>query len=94
MKTSVSTRLIAIGLIGIVGGLWFRHNIYNEQRMGRTAFMATQATKFNQDEAHPPHVIIGMLAGLLMAGSLFGVYELFVVGIGMVVRRRTSIGGT
>jgi hypothetical protein len=87
MNISVTARSIAIGLIGFAGGLWFRHRALNELHMGHDLFLAAQSARFGRIVAHPPRLISWVVSGLLLAGALFGLYELIVMGAQKILAR-------
>jgi len=83
MNIGTKARLISGGVIGLVGGLWLRHRTLNDIHAGRDLLLAAQSARFDRISAHPPHIVPAVVAGFLIAGALFGLYEL----IGMMAAK-------
>ena len=45
-------------------------------QIGREAFLAKQATRYDRQIAHPDSIVIEIIAGLFLLGILFAAYEL------------------
>jgi len=79
MQSFLWPRILTIASIGGLGNLWLRHHQLETVNLGRAAFLAQQATRFDRMEA-PQKVWVTLIAGIIIATVIFGLYELLVFG--------------
>jgi hypothetical protein len=91
MKQNVVSRLTAMCVIGLIGAFLVRQNIHNEVQEGRDAFLAAQAARFDRqvktDSENRHKVAVPVVVGLGGGVLIFGIYELVVAGVGVIVKR-------
>jgi hypothetical protein len=79
MKPILWPRTLTIASVGILGSLWLRHRDLETANQGRAAYLAQQTARF--DRLGTPHKVWAtILAGLILATLIFGLYELLVLG--------------
>jgi hypothetical protein len=79
MKPFLWPRILTIASIGGLGNLWLRHHQIETFNLGRAAFLAQQVTRFDRMGA-PQKVWATLIAGIIIATVIFGLYELLVFG--------------
>jgi hypothetical protein len=77
MNSFISPRILSIASIGTLGGLWFRYRDLQTAHLERAAYLAEQAAHFERMQK-PHYIWAWIIAGLIVAGILFGLYELLV----------------
>jgi hypothetical protein len=76
MNNNKLSRIISIGIMGIIAG--FGMHIINARNtlMGRDAFLAKEAARYDRHLAHPDSIAVTIIVGLIMSCVYFGLYEL------------------
>jgi hypothetical protein len=86
-KLHKTARVMAIIFAGVMFGLYKHAQQMRWAGLGRQAFLADQSHQFDLGMS-PPHGTFAMIvAGVLLAGITFGVYELLAAGIALVLPR-------
>jgi hypothetical protein len=86
-KLHKTARVLAVVFAGVLFGLYKHAQQVRWAGLGRQAFLADQSHQFDVGMA-PPHGTFAMiLAGIVLAGITFGIYELLAAGIALVLPR-------
>jgi hypothetical protein len=89
-KLHKTARVLAVVLTGVIFGLYKHAQQVRWAGLGRQAFLAEQSRQFDLGMA-PPHGTFAMiLAGVLLAGIAYGVYELLAAGIALILPRHQA----
>jgi hypothetical protein len=97
MKPSTAARAISVVLVGAGAGLWVRLSTLKMLHMGRDAFLATQAARFDRFDrliGQQHSVVTAAVAGVLVLGALIGLYELVVLVVARILARNSDSGGS
>jgi hypothetical protein len=92
MKVSTSSRLIAVAVIGALGGALFHFKSSKTFQMSREAFLAVESARYDRWVTTHPRLLAGVIAGVLAAGVVVGMYELLVLGITRLLGTRNGGG--
>jgi hypothetical protein len=64
--------------------------IEQHRRGGREDFLAEQSQRWDRFYTRPHHLVTGMVVGIFGAVLVFGIYELLVAGVYLMVRSHLS----
>jgi hypothetical protein len=87
MKPYTISKIITALLIGILLGGAVHHDHVKRGQLGREAYLAKQAVRFDKFFAEPPSVALEMFVGVILAGFAFGAYELVAFGLSKVLKK-------
>jgi hypothetical protein len=87
MNNNRLSRIVSVGLMGFIAGFFIHAMRAREALMGREAYLAKQATRFDKHAAHPDMLVIPIIAGLIMACFYFGIYELLALAIRKILAK-------
>ena len=92
MRAHIVARLCALAILGLVTAGVYEWTAYSRHNRGKEAFLAYQERRFDKFYAdHHPFPIGPVIgAGMLMTGTIVGLYELLAFGIHAVVVRLTA----
>jgi hypothetical protein len=87
MINKVVSRIISGSLLASIAG-WVMHisDVHNVQ-MGRAAFLAKEAARFDRLVTHPVGVVGWVIGSLIVYGSCLIVYELVALAIRKILER-------
>jgi hypothetical protein len=78
MNSRVTTKIIAVLIVGLSLGTWVSLDNLHSSRQGRAAFLAHQAHHFDRIITLPYLSVRMMIGGIIFAVLLIGFYELMV----------------
>jgi hypothetical protein len=81
-------------ILGVVLGLDLHYRGASRHEMGKPAFLDSQDRYFDRMYAKPSSVVMGIVAGMVLAGTVFGGYELLALGIYSIIKRKSDNDGT
>lgn len=87
MNNNRLSRIVSVGIMGLIAGYYIHAMQAREALMGREAYLAKQAAIYDQHAAHPHLLVIPIIAGLIMACIYFGIYELLALVIRKILDR-------
>ena len=87
MKPRTIGKLLSAVILGLLVSVAVNHEDGSRQQMGREAFLARQAARFDRRNAKPASVAVTLIIGVMMAGVAFGAYELVAFGISKVAEK-------
>ena len=76
MKNRIISRVISASVFGIIAACAMHIDHAKRGLMGREAFLAKQAARYDRHFAHPESLVIDVIACLFLLGILFAAYEL------------------
>jgi hypothetical protein len=76
MKPHTIGRMISAVILGALLAGFAHLEGVKRGELGRDQFLATQATRFDRHYAKPDSIVVEVFASLIMAGVVFGAYEL------------------
>jgi hypothetical protein len=88
-KRNVSGRVLSAVFLGIMFGLYRHVEQANYLQLGRDAYLAVQSRHFEKMSEYPS-VGYMLLACVLLAAAVFGLYELIAAGIARVLPPSTA----
>jgi hypothetical protein len=94
MKSERTARLMAVVLIGISFGLHVHHDHAKWRQLGREAFLASEASRFDRVMLTPHPPIVAIIASCTTALFSFGVFELLAAGLWKVFGMKTLDAGS
>jgi hypothetical protein len=89
MNAAKLSRIVSMGIMGIIAacGLHLIHT--REALMGRDTYLTKQAASFDHHAAHPEPIVVTIIVGLIMSYIYFGVYE-FVAFVILKILEKTN----
>ena len=87
MNNNKISRIVSVGIMGLIAGFFIHVMRAQEALMGREAYLAKQAARYDHHAAHPDLLVIPIIAGLIMACIYFGIYELLALVIRKVLEK-------
>ena len=90
MKSQVISRIVSAIFIAVLFGLYMHHDYVVRGQMGRDAYLAKQAARFDRHFANPDPVVVQLIAAVILFGIFFSVYELIVFVLAKIFEK---IGG-
>jgi hypothetical protein len=87
MNRRLTSRVLAAALLGIILGLYIRHDYSKWRQRGREEFLLHQAARFDTFICSPKPVVLTMLGGVIVAFGIVGFYELMVAMISYAFRK-------
>ena len=78
MKNNILSRMISVGILAIIAACADHISHVNAVLMGRDAYLAKQATRYDRNFAHSHSIIITIIACFFLIGISIAVYELIV----------------
>jgi len=91
MNSRTEARIVAAFVIVVLIMLWAGHIANSYQEMGREAFLAAQALRFDKyyaKDSSTGHSIGFLVAGAVFFGAILGAYELLARGIYALTTRK------
>ena len=73
--------------MGILLGALVHHDHTKGGLMGREAYLAKQAARFDRHFARPDPLAAELFAGVILAGLSLGVYELVAFGLSRILKK-------
>jgi hypothetical protein len=90
MINNVASRIIAAGILAIIYGCFTHIMDVNKGQMGREAYLAQQAAKYDHDFAQPHSIVIYVIAGLILIGICLAAYELIAFVVLKILERMNA----
>jgi hypothetical protein len=87
MNNRLESKVIASVLLGVLAGAYWQLRIQQHIHAGRDAFMIYQAQLWDRTYSHPTHVVPLMIVGVGLSACLFGVYELLVRCVSLILEK-------
>jgi hypothetical protein len=81
MKAKLVIRAGTVVLFGALFGIYVQHGYVKWNGLGRVAFLDYQGSRFDRVMAHPKPEFIQVLAAVIVALIVGGLYELVVAGL-------------
>jgi hypothetical protein len=76
MINNIVSRVFSAGILAIIYGCLAHIMDVNKGQMGREAYLAKQAVKYDRDFAQPHSIVIYVIACLILIGICLAAYEL------------------
>jgi hypothetical protein len=86
MKLRTIGRIISAVILGVLLAGFAHLEGVKRGQMGRDAFLATQGERFDRHYAKSDPIVVEVFASLIMAGVVFGAYELVAFGISKALK--------
>lgn len=87
MKSHTIGRIISAVLLGFLLGALAHHDQIKRGEMGREAFLAKQAARFDRHFARPDPLAAELFVGVIMVGLSLGAYELVAFGLSRILKK-------
>ncbi len=81
MQIRLVVRAVTAAIFGAMFGLYMYHGYLKWNGLGRVAFLDSEGVRFDRLMAHPKHEVATILAVVIVALIVAGLYELVVAGI-------------
>ena len=87
MKAYTIGKLFSTALLGLVLGSAVHHDQMEREQMGREAFLAKQATRFDKYHAKPHSIALDLVGTVFIGAAVVGVYELLAFGVSKALKK-------
>ena len=81
------SRIVSVGIMGLIAACGVHLIHAREALMSRDAYIAKQTASYDRHAAHPEHIVVTIIVGLIMSCIYFGVYELVAFVMRKVLER-------
>jgi hypothetical protein len=83
----ISSRIISAGILAIIMGCSMHVYYVHGGQMGRDAFLAKEAARYDRFFAQPGSIVIDVIVSLFLLGVLFVAYELIAFVVLKILER-------
>jgi hypothetical protein len=90
MKNDKLSRMVSVGILGIIAACAMHIHHARVVQMGREAFLTKQGARYDRLFAHPASIIIELIAGLFLLGVLFAAYELIALVVLKILEKKDA----
>jgi len=96
MTPRVLSKILAVVVLGVAANFASHHYEANRHQMGKAAFLAAQAQRFDEFYANPraPLSPGAVYASVSMVFLSVGIYELLAAGFYILLKCRSNAGAT
>jgi hypothetical protein len=94
MQLTTKVRLISTVLLGVLGGIVLRLDELRQFGVSREAFLAAQSIRYDRVVGHFHPLATGVVACIVLAGTIVGLYELIVLAVTRILARTEDEHGS
>ena len=91
MNRKILSKIIAAGILAIIMGCFLHIALQANIQMGREAFLAKEAARYDKDfqlSAHPGFTLVSaVIVSLFMYGTLLAAYELIAFVVSKILEK-------
>jgi hypothetical protein len=87
MINNVVSRIFSAGILAIIYGCFTHIMDVNKGQMGREAYLAKQAVRYDRDFVQPHSIVFYVIACLILIGICLAAYELIAFVVLKILER-------